>query len=234
MTKINKNILLEGRYDSFTRRISNDIMRSIKSTENNSDDDTTFFELPYDESGGDNYTHESGLSIPVDLRVRRINDTILYGDKELPYYIKSYVSDDDFLVMEVIIDNTYGKNFYQEMFYKINEDIRHEMEHFLQDILPNRQKSNVPNTADYETVFDHHMDPSEVEALTHGFYRRAKLEKKPLDVVMMSDIEKDITDGNITTEEGDILLQTWLKYAFENLPHANYSDDIKRRVVFQK
>ena len=78
------------------------------------------------------------------------------------------------------------------------------------------------------------MDPSEVEALVHGFYRRAKLEKKPLDVVMLEDIQKDIIDGNLTPEEGDTLLQIWTKYAVNKLPKTQFTNSFKRKFIIQK
>jgi hypothetical protein len=137
-------------------------------------------------------------------------------------------------VVEVIIDDTYGREHYEQMFYKISEDVRHEVEHYLQDIFPDRQQPDIPNTADYETIFTHHMDPSEVEALVHGFYRRAKLEKRPLDEVMLEDIQKDIQDGNLTPDEGDTLLNTWVSYAIKNLPQAKYSNSFRRKFIIQK
>jgi len=243
-----QKILSEGRYDSFVREIVKDIFSSIKETEGELDD-TTSFELPYDLTGEEEYIHESGVKIPVEVRVLRTDETITYGNRELPYHVNSYVSDDDFLVLEVVIDETYGREFYEEMFYKISEDVRHEIEHYIQELdrlekeagkeekerrFKDRQQPLRPDTSGYETTFEHHMDPSEVEALVHGFYRRAKLEKKPLDVVMMEDIKKDILDGNLTPEEGDILLTTWLRYSIKNLPKAQYSNETKRRIVIQK
>ena len=136
--------------------------------------------------------------------------------------------------MEVTIDETYGREFYEEMFYKINEDVRHELEHYLQDMFGDRQQPNIPNTSDYESVFSHHMDPSEVEALVQGFYRRAKLEKKPLDLVMLDDIKKEIIAGNLTIEEGDSLLQSWITFSIRRLPHAKFTSKTKRRFSFKK
>ena len=233
MIKSKKQILLEGRYDSFTRIISNDIFRSIKETEGDTEDMHNI-DLPYDVNGEERYGHESGLGIEVDLRIQRTDNTIIYGNRELPYHINTYVATDDVVVMEVVIDETYGREFYEEMFYKINEDVRHELEHHLQNIFDDREQPNIPNTADYETVFAHHMDPSEVEALVIGFHRRAKLEKKPLDIVMLDDIKKEIMDGNITADEGDTLLQTWITYAVKKISKFNVSAPTRRRLSFKK
>ena len=235
MIKSTKQILSEGRYDSFTRMISKDIVKSVKETEGDMEH-THQIDLPYDITGEEEYTFnfkEKSLGIEVELFINRTEDEISIGHREVPYYINSYVSEDDNLVMEMVIDESYGRSYYEEMFYKINEDVRHEIEHYLQNIFKDRQQP-LQDTADYNTTLAHHMDPSEVEALVHGFYRRAKLEKRPLDVVMLEDIQKDIQDGNLTPEEGDTLLSVWVKYAVNKLPKAQYSNSFKRKFIIQK
>ena len=225
MMKTKSKILLEGKYDSFTKMIVNDIMYWVKETEGEIDE-VHVFDLPED---GEYYHKYSDVVIDVDLRIQRVDSEISYGDKEIPYYVNSYVSDDDYLVIELTIDESYGKKYYQEIYYKLNEDIRHEIEHYVQEKgvtqkrFKTRQQPLIPNTADYKTTYLHHKDPSEVEALVHGFYRRAKLEKKPLDVIMTKDLETDIERGNLTKKEAEDLFSIWLKYARRNLPHAKYS-----------
>ena len=235
MIKSTKQILSEGRYDSFTRMISKDIVKSVKETEGDMEH-THQIDLPYDITGEEEYTFnfkEKSLGIEVELFINRTEDVISIGNREVPYYINSYVSEDDNLVMEMVIDESYGRSYYEEMFYKINEDVRHEIEHYLQNIFKDRQQP-LQDTADYNTTFAHHMDPSEVEALVHGFYRRAKLEKRPLDVVMLEDILKDIRDGNLTRGEGHTLLQIWTKYAVNKLPKVQFSNSFKRKFIIQK
>jgi hypothetical protein len=230
-----KQIISEGRYDSFTRMISKDIVKSVKETEGDIEH-THQIDLPYDVNGEEEYTFnfkEKSLGLEVELFINRTEDEISIGHREVPYYINSYVSEDDNLVMEMVIDESYGRSYYEEMFYKINEDVRHEIEHYLQNIFKDRQQP-LQDTADYNTTFAHHMDPSEVEALVHGFYRRAKLEKRPIDVVMLEDIQKDIQDGNLTPDEGDTLLSVWVKYAVNELPHAKYSNSFRRKFIVQK
>ena len=235
MIKSTKQILSEGRYDSFVRMISKDILKSVKETEGDMEH-THQVDLPYDINRGESYIfnfNEKILSLDVELFIKRSEDTINLGNREVPYYIKTYISEDDVLVMEILIDESYGRSFYEEMFYKINEDVRHEIEHYLQNIFKDRNQP-LQDTAKYVTTFAHHMDPSEVEALVHGFYRRAKLEKKPLDVVMSEDIQKDIQEGNLTIEEGNTLLSIWTKYAINKLPKAQFSNSFKRQFIVDK
>ena len=230
---IKKQIILEGRYDSLVRTITKDIFNEIKKSEGGVG--ITRLELPWDIKEIPTYNHESGLVIEVALVINRTHDTILYGNRELPYYINTYMSDDESIVIEVTLDETYGKGFYEEIFYKINEDIRHEIEHFLQDMgVGDREERDRDDTSAYESTFEHHKDKGEIPALVHGFYRRAKLEKKPIDIVMIDDIKKNIQDGLLTPSEGDTLLQLWINYSIKNLPKAQYRNEVKRRFIFEK
>lgn len=225
MIKTKSQILLEGRYDSFTRTIVNDVMSFVKETEGDVGE-VKEIELPKDSS---EYTHEdSGITFPVDLRVYRVDTNISYGDKEISYHVKSYIAEDDYLVIEIIIDETQGKKYYQEIYYKLNEDIRHEIEHYIQqkgfdDIRFKDRSQPLKDTATYTTTYQHHKDPSEIEALVRGFYRRAKLEKLPLDVVMQKDLESDIESGDLSEKEAKDLFSVWLRYAKRHLPNAKYS-----------
>ena len=60
-------------------------------------------------------------------------------------------------------------------------------------------------------------------ALVHGFYRRAKLEKRPLDDIMIEDLDSEIERGNLSSKQAQKLLQIWVDYAKKNLPKAKYS-----------
>lgn len=125
---------------------------------------------------------------------------------------------------------------YQNIFFKLNEDVRHEIEHLVQDLskqeiidkvnnprFKNRQQPLVDRTADYETTYLHHKDPAEIEALVHGYYRKAKLQKLPLDVVMTNDLNNEVKYGNLTKDESEDLMKMFLKYSRRNLPDAKYS-----------
>jgi hypothetical protein len=225
--KINKDILLEGKYDSITRMVVNDILRNIKKTEDELDEQH-IFSLPYDDTGNE-YYFAPNLKFEVDLSVFRTTDDIKYNGVSLPYHVNTFISVDDVLVCEVMIDESYGKKFYEEIYYKINEDVRHEIEHFTQhlaltdDRFKDRSQPSIPNTSDYDSTFSHHMDPSEVEALVRGFYRKARVSKKPLDIIIIEDLNQEMNLGNINKEEAQELFKTLLNYARRRLPNAIYS-----------
>ena len=64
-----KQIISEGRYDSFTRMISNHIIQSVKETEGDVEH-TNQIDLPYDMTGEEEYIFdfkENSLGLEVEL-----------------------------------------------------------------------------------------------------------------------------------------------------------------------
>lgn len=218
MIKTKSQILLEGRYDSLTRRIVNDIMFFIKDTEGDLDESISI-ELP---DYVDRYESPNvAVKISSELMIYRTSEDIIYGEKNVPYHVHTYIAEDDTLVTQVTIDESYGRRYYEEIFYKLNEDVRHEIEHFTQYIYSDRQKP-LQNTAEYESTYAHHMDPSEIEALAHGFYRRAKLEKRPFESIILDDLNKDINSGDLSKQEADEILKAIIDYSKKRIPDAIY------------
>lgn len=217
MIKTKGQILKEGRYDSFTRKISNDIMSFVKQGVGN--DGNVFGILPSDDQ---EYTHESGVSFNVHINTSRVDSLTLRG-KDYDYFVNTFIDYDDDIYIEITLNYNNEPQSYEKLFYKINEDVRHEVEHYTQEI--HKDKPDITNaTAKYDNTFEHHKDIAEIAALVHGFYRRAKLEKMPLDVVMKSDLDRDVFNGNITNREAEVLLDKWVKFAKRRLPSAIYSN----------
>lgn len=213
---MNKKILTEGRYDSFTRQITRDIIESIKSSEG--EDGMIETVLPDDDY---TYHHESGISFNLFLYVNWV-DEIKIKDKNYDFFINSFIDEENELIVEMSLTHDSVPGSYEKIFYKLTEDIRHELEHYTQEIFSDRPKLTT-HTAKLDTVFKHHTDPTEIEALVQGFYRRAKQERKPLDVVMLEDLKDDISKGNLTPSEADQLLKVWVGFAKRRLPKAIYS-----------
>lgn len=241
MIKTKRQIIIEGRYDSFVRQVAKDVITHVKKTEGELEN-IVGIHLPEDINDEPFYEHESGVSFDLIVYVNRVNEPFIINGKEVKYSVNSFIDEDDSFVMEILINENYGSTIYEELFYKINEDIRHEIEHYIQLIdkiekidneqkgepeeqrrYRQRQQPEIEDTANYETTFLHHKDPSEVEALVRGFYRRAKLQKKPLDVIMQIELEREISLGDITEEEAKKLFSIWMKYAKRNLPNAKYT-----------
>lgn len=211
-----KKRLIEGRYDSLTRRIVLDIFKFIKNGYLGSDLPMEFH-LPKHINREESYTHESGLDFEVVLVLDRTNQLDEGG-----YVVNTFISYDDELVVNVFIDYDTGSEIYESLFYKISEDVRHEIEHYTQKLFNDRQQPK-KDTATYDTTYEHHIDPSEIEALSHGFYYKAKKQKKPFDVVVWGDINSDVEKGNLTMDEAKDIFTRIISYARRRLPKAKYS-----------
>lgn len=213
------NMLVEGRYDTLTRRIVNDIFNFIKESKGNKTPMTLY--LPEDVNGKQFYQHESGVEFVLVLELQRI-DRLSYGGEKMDYYINSRIDEEDDLLIDIYIDTDKEPEVYEELIYKLNEDVRHEIEHYIQELFSDRPKIT-KSTAKMDDTYQHHKEPTEIPALVHGFYRRATQERKPLDVVMWEDLSKDIESGNLTQEEAKDLLRIWINYSRRRLPKAIYS-----------
>ncbi len=225
-----KSLLTEGRYDAITRQAVKDIMNVVIQTRGRNDELHQAV-LPNAMREDEFEYSQEGLSFSIELNVHHQN---IYetrpADKESDaYFVHTVIADDEenIIMMTVVVDPTWEPRIYEKLFYKLQEDIRHEIEHFTQmgpNRIPDRPTSRT-DTTNLKTVYGHHKNKIEVPALVHGFYRRAKLEKRPLDDIMIEDLDSEIERGNLSSKQAQKLLQIWVDYAKKNLPHAQYSGE---------
>jgi len=206
-TNVNESLIIEGRYDSITRKVVKDIMDMVRNSNSKKD-----------------------ISLPNDIRdeeYQYINDNLAFSvelsisfENVKGFDVNASISndrDEDIMLVNIKINPTLIPNIYEELFYKLQETIRHEIQHLTQ--------YGVGKTVSIKTTFGHHKNKFEVPALVHGFYRRAKLEKRPLDDVMMDDLDLEIERGNLNKKQAKNLLKMWIDYAKQNLPSAIYSQE---------
>lgn len=214
--KIKKPLLTEGRYDAITRKVVRDIMKAV--TEGDSDS----YNLPWDIWFTHDYEQE-GLSFNLELDIVR-------SEEVDSFEVRTAIADEDeenVIMMTIILGPGFSTQKLQKLFYKLQEDIRHEIEHFTQ-MGPNRIEDRPVykgSTANLKTIYGHHKNVIEIPALVHGFYRRAKLEKRPIDEIMMDDLDAEIERGLLTKTQAQKLLTIWVDYAKKNLPAAIYKQD---------
>ena len=216
--KIKKPLLTEGRYDAITRKVVKDIMKLV--TTNSFGD----HDLPYDANNEEYEYQQENLGFNVELQIiktRKVED----------FFIDAATSDNDedetVMLVKVFLNPTFDKQNLEKVFYKLQEIVRHEIEHFTQHG-PYRIEDRPTykgDTAKLKTVYGHHKNVIEIPALVHGFYRRAKLEKRPIDEIMMEDLDSEIEKGFLTKKQAQRLLTLWVDYAKKNLPSAVYKQD---------
>jgi hypothetical protein len=215
-----KTVILEGKYDSATGRVVRDIIKVIKKTKGYPDDSMVSIDLPHDLTGEDEYEmSKAEITFNVEVNIKRSNT-------EMEFKIESFkVKEEDTLQFNMIINPEKEPEVYRAMYNKLQEDVRHEMEHILQDW--GRGDRPAPSDEDHEgeTTYEHHKRLEEVPAMVQGYYRRAKMERRPLDEIMTDDLDNEIEQGNLTTQEAEDLLRIWMTYAKRRLPKAIYTND---------
>lgn len=213
-----ETIILEGKYDSATSHVVRDIIKVIKKTKGYPVNEMVHINLPHDLTGVDEYEMtKADITFSVELNIQR--------GKVMDYKIESYkIREEDILEFNILINPEKEPEVYRDMYMKLQEDVRHEMEHLLQDL--GRGDRPEPSDEDFEgeTTFEHHTRLEEVPAMVQGYYRRAKLEKRPLDEIMTDDLDDEIEKGNLNKQEAEELLRIWMLYAKRRLPKAIYTN----------
>lgn len=211
-----KPLLTEGRYDTITRNVVKDVMKLIPKDKIKK---KVNYILPFDASGDEEYEQEN-LMFSVEL------DLIKSKDVEEFKLVSSidYDDDENVITLTLFLGPKFGKQSLEKLFYKLQEDVRHEIEHFTQLGIYRIEDRPIykKDPAKLKTVYGHHKNIIEVPALVRGFYRRAKLERRPLDEIMIEDLDSEIEKGLLSKKQAENLLKLWLDYAKKNLPHAIY------------
>ena len=172
--KIKKPLLKEGRYDKITGDVVRDIIELVKTEKDG------YFQLP-------DYYEQEGLSFSVEVSIEKSNNPITFEVDA--FTLKNFdddlndieEEDENIMYLSILLGSKFSQQNFQKLYYKLQEDVRHEIEHFTQEgpyRIEDRPKYD-ENTSELPPL-EHHLNISEIPALVHGFYRRAKLEKKQI------------------------------------------------------
>lgn len=127
----------------------------------------------------------------------------------------------------------YEPESYTKLNAKLQDTIRHELEHTLQDptstnYTPGKAKPTSPH---YRGEIQH--DPSkvhryftlkdEIPAMVGGLYRQAKTEKRPLDLIFKEYLQYFLESEVITQKQFDKIIAVWTDYSKKNYPSAQFS-----------
>jgi len=223
-----KTIIIEGRYDSATNKVVKDIMKVIKNTKNYPAGDLMMANLPHDFDGTEEYEmKKAGISFSVELYVVRDFFTPENGGPTIQiddWVMDSFrINGEDSLEFRIGINSNNEPQVYSKIYMKLQEDVRHEIEHLLQDWGRGDRPIPIPERGN-ETTFEHHSKRDEIPAMVQGYYRRAKKMRLPLDEIMTQDLDNEIEQGNLTSEEAEELLRVWMLYVKRRLPEAIYTN----------
>jgi hypothetical protein len=169
-----KEILTEDVYDTITNKIVHDIIYLVKYQRIGD------FELPSDINGGEFYKFDDLLNdFNIELFLRE-SDEVDTFDADADYY-----RDDD-VIQIMIVTNPDSKNtILQDLVYELNELVRHELEHVKQ------HESGYEFPKSPKSSHKYYGQSHELEALSAGFRKRAKKERKDLEFVVRDWFKKN-------------------------------------------
>jgi len=210
-----KTPLTEGKYDRPTGLIVDKIWEYIKKSKENKKG-TSAYKTKIDING-----------VYVELT------TIIKRNKNLDFQlaVDANQSSNEIQVL-IMLNPDYEPEQYNKLNAKLQDTVRHELEHTLQDPTSINYKSGKPKMTSLDYRGKIQQDPAlvhryftlkdEIPAMVNGMYRQAKTEKQPLDVIFKEYLEYFIKSEDITQAQADKIIGVWIEYAKENLPKAQY------------
>ena len=152
----------------------------------------------YSDIDGDEYVYGE-LEFNVELN-------ILDGEQGDSFVLDSVMGgeDNNTIYVDILISKEFSEKDYESLQIILSEYVRHEIEHVLQELDPNR-----PNIIDIDgdmKPFDYYTQEHEIEAQKVGFERRAKMEDRPLEDVVNDYIDYRQSIDKLTPREKTVLV----------------------------
>lgn len=114
---------------------------------------------------------------------------------------------------------------------KLQDAVRHEIEHTLQDPKSPNYKEGLAKPTSKSYRIKANKDPyiyfqlrDEIPAMVKGMFRQSKTEKRPLDDIFNEYLSGWIELEDITQEQADKIVKKWIEYAKKYIPSAKYSN----------
>lgn len=194
---MNEGFINESKYGSMTRQLVNDVMSVFKHQKEGQ------YTLPEDINKGMTYEFpvlEGNFTIELTLE---LSDEIETVDVDGAYY-----ADDDVIEIIVISNPNLDRELLEELYYELNELVRHEVEHIIQyergDDIPNKEPKR---------PLKYYTQKHELEAQIAGFKRRAKKERKTLEEVIRKWFEKNHLKHKLSPKNVEVVINRILELA---------------------
>jgi hypothetical protein len=137
----------------------------------------------------DYYTDIDGDDYEYGELVFNVELNILETPNEDNFSIDAYMGGEfnDTIYVDISLSPTFNEKYYESLYLVLSEYVRHEIEHILQELDPDR-----PNLPDEDltqkslnlTPFEYYTQDHELDAQKVGFERRAKMEDKSVEEVI--------------------------------------------------
>ncbi len=177
-----------------------DVVRDIFEIVTLFDGGEEFILLPdyYTDKDGDDYRYGE-LEFNVDLN-------IVEGEQGENYVLDSSMGgeNDDTIYVDLLLSKNFNEKDYESLRIILSEYIRHEIEHLLQVIDPDRP--DIIKKDDDIKPFDYYTQQHELEAQKAGFELRAKMEDRPIEDVINDYIDYRQEIDKLTPKEKIMLV----------------------------
>ena len=176
-SKLHEEVYMGKIAEKATTDVCKDIFDFIKSF----DGVEEYYELPADSDGETMYEYGK-LTFDVELTIYR------YDIKET-FKIDADMGGehDDTIFIDVILNDNFSEQDYENLYIILSEYVRHEIEHILQEIDPERP--DVIQKDGNLSPFEYYSQGHELDAQRVGFERRAKMSDKSTEEVVKDYIE---------------------------------------------
>jgi len=187
--------LTEGKKPrSSVRKIVNDIIKIFK------EEGVGNFVLPEDISDEMIYSFEgfeSDLTVEVNIvKTKEVDGLDVDG---------AYYRDDDVLEVEIIYNPTYGNQIMYDLVGKLNELVRHELQHVIQYERGEDIDSDETDPEKYYQL------PHEIDAQIKGLMRLSKLRKEPFEFTVRNWFDENEEKHNLSDEQREKVIQKILQ-----------------------
>lgn len=234
-----KEFIIEGKYDSLTRRAVKDIMKQVKASKRTYDSDLKAKNTKTDKYHTvDMGNYIGALDFDLILNIKRsaleknIGFALEASARTETYRYGDGVADIDIYLN---INPESEPKIYNKIVSHLIDTMRHEIEHLTQSGL-NKKKGkprksikirNKINSGELPT-YRYFILKDEIPAMVRGMHKQSKHEKKPLDFILTRYLDYQKKQGLISSKEINKIMKIWMKYAKKELPNAKYSNKAEK------
>jgi hypothetical protein len=210
--KSNEYILFSGM--EFTEPFAFDLILNIrKKSEADITTDSHFKTLKWEQ---ENYNR---LGYAIDANIRTNSGDLLIPELEI----------------HIIIDPGKEPHLYSALHARIIDILTHETNHTDQFSITDRNPfsaspSRGQKRKDAKKSYKYFLLPDEVESMVEGMYASSKHKKIPLDQAFDDYLTPFVKTGYISPQEYQTVIFTWVKFALERYPDANFSKKVEKIV----
>jgi hypothetical protein len=232
-----KNFIYESKFDSFSNIIAGEILEIVKGS--NMSKRSITRDLNYDEPVSFfltlNIARSKTFSPAKSKNFKSLPwETINFERRGFVIDANSYVpgnTEEPEVEMFIVISPDAEPGCYETLYFKILDNIRHEMEHLLQKGA-NRQVGHAVTTkrktrSAAEESYEYFLLPDEIPSMVSGMHLAAVKKRIPIDVEFEDYLLPFIKSGFVTQDEADKVIKVWLDFAIQHFPTVKVSDKYK-------